>query len=90
MESLSSSMSLKEASVRFQEVEPGIQLASQLCAVRAPIVIPRAMPVSIGQNSFSVIYLTSLCSSSFLILLNKKNYIYLAKSRYLHILYEHL
>lgn len=56
MESLSSSMSLKEASVRFQEVEPGIQLASQLCAVRAPIVTPSATPVSIGQNSFSVIY----------------------------------
>lgn len=60
MESLSSSMSLKEASVRFQDVEPGIQLASQLCAVRAPIVTPSVTPVPINQNYFPVIYLPLL------------------------------
>lgn len=53
-------MSLKEASVRFQDVEPGIQLASQLCAVRAPIVTPSVTPVPINQNYFPVIYLPLL------------------------------
>lgn len=47
MESLLSSMSLKDVSGRFQKTEPGIQLESQLCAVKAPIVTPSAMPVSI-------------------------------------------
>lgn len=45
----SNSMSLKEESCKFQEVEPGIQLASQLWAVRAPIVIPKAIPVPMQQ-----------------------------------------